>query len=247
MVSCPTTMRPGHPASSPKNRVGVFSVVSCSCTRVSWSYAGESPRETVSTAANDVSGIGRWLSKDPIGISGGVNQYQAFASNPVNARDPYGLWNLWSPGTWGVANGVGYSWYDSLNPFHESSGLWGDDGGLMGASMGAAAALDGIIPFWDPLEIAYTDECGVTQAGTEYSRALGQYSRDLYIATLGLRGARFRGLERGRWKVDGVWQPKQLHFHLDWGSGLGAHHLPQQTGNFLRNLGAVVSRWWGAP
>ncbi|MFW5871344.1 MAG: RHS repeat-associated core domain-containing protein [Verrucomicrobiota bacterium] len=34
---------------------------------------------------------GRWLSKDPIGISGGLNQYQAFLSNPVNYRDPFGL------------------------------------------------------------------------------------------------------------------------------------------------------------
>ena len=185
---------------------------------------------------------GRFLSKDPAGISFGLNQYEAFANNPVNVRDPFGLWNLWSPGSWGVANGVGWNWYDSFNPLHESSGLWGDDGGLMGASMGAAAALDGIIPFWDPLESAYTDECGVTQAGTEYSRALGQYSRDLYIATLGLRGARFRGIERGAWKANGTWQPRQLHFHLDWGNGLGSHHLPQQTGNFLRNLRGVITR-----
>ena len=34
---------------------------------------------------------GRWLSNDPIGISGGLNQYQAFKSNPVNFRDPSGL------------------------------------------------------------------------------------------------------------------------------------------------------------
>ena len=34
----------------------------------------------------------RWLSKDPIGISGGLNQYVAFGSNPVNKRDPFGLW-----------------------------------------------------------------------------------------------------------------------------------------------------------
>jgi RHS repeat-associated protein len=36
---------------------------------------------------------GRWLSNDPIGISGGLNQYVAFLSNPVNFRDPLGLWN----------------------------------------------------------------------------------------------------------------------------------------------------------
>jgi len=34
---------------------------------------------------------GRWLSKDPIGISGGLNLYVAFANNPVNFIDPSGL------------------------------------------------------------------------------------------------------------------------------------------------------------
>ncbi len=34
---------------------------------------------------------GRWLSKDPIGIGGGLNQYAAFGNNPVNFRDPDGL------------------------------------------------------------------------------------------------------------------------------------------------------------
>ena len=34
----------------------------------------------------------RWLSKDPIGISGGLNQYVFADNNPVNRRDPLGLW-----------------------------------------------------------------------------------------------------------------------------------------------------------
>ena len=34
---------------------------------------------------------GRWLSNDPIGISGGLNQYVFCANNPVNFRDPFGL------------------------------------------------------------------------------------------------------------------------------------------------------------
>jgi RHS repeat-associated protein len=35
---------------------------------------------------------GRWLSKDPIGISGGLNQYMFCGGNPVNFMDPWGLW-----------------------------------------------------------------------------------------------------------------------------------------------------------
>jgi RHS repeat-associated protein len=34
---------------------------------------------------------GRWLSNDPIGISGGLNQYVFCANNPVNFIDPFGL------------------------------------------------------------------------------------------------------------------------------------------------------------
>ncbi|MCF7855312.1 MAG: hypothetical protein K9N51_10985 [Candidatus Pacebacteria bacterium] len=34
---------------------------------------------------------GRWLSKDPIGISGGLNQYVFCGNNPVNFVDPLGL------------------------------------------------------------------------------------------------------------------------------------------------------------
>ena len=34
---------------------------------------------------------GRWLSNDPIGISGGLNQYVFCGNNPVNFRDPWGL------------------------------------------------------------------------------------------------------------------------------------------------------------
>jgi RHS repeat-associated protein len=34
---------------------------------------------------------GRWLSKDPVGISGGLNQYVFCSNNPVNFVDPFGL------------------------------------------------------------------------------------------------------------------------------------------------------------
>ena len=34
---------------------------------------------------------GRWLSKDPIGLEGGLNLYEAFSDNPVCFRDPEGF------------------------------------------------------------------------------------------------------------------------------------------------------------
>jgi RHS repeat-associated protein len=35
-------------------------------------------------------GVGRWLSKDPIGISGGLNLYVFCGNNPINFTDPFG-------------------------------------------------------------------------------------------------------------------------------------------------------------
>jgi RHS repeat-associated protein len=38
---------------------------------------------------------GRWLSNDPIGISGGLDQYVFCRDNPVNSSDPFGLADMW--------------------------------------------------------------------------------------------------------------------------------------------------------
>jgi RHS repeat-associated protein len=48
----------------------------------------------------------RWLNRDPIGETGGINLYGSVGNNPVNFVDPYGL----DP------------WYSWLNPFSYSSG-----------------------------------------------------------------------------------------------------------------------------
>jgi len=53
---------------------------------------------------------GRWLSKDPIGIAGGLNQYVFCRNNPVNFRDPFGLQDQASP--WRV----GWEWLTGRGP-----------------------------------------------------------------------------------------------------------------------------------
>jgi RHS repeat-associated protein len=52
---------------------------------------------------------GRWLSNDPIGISGGLNQYVFCGNNPVNFRDPSGRYAHIVIGAviGGVAGGIG--------------------------------------------------------------------------------------------------------------------------------------------
>lgn len=47
--------------------------------------------------------VGRFISKDPIGLLGGLNLYTYVTNNPVNFVDPYGL--LLDPFTWGVIIG----------------------------------------------------------------------------------------------------------------------------------------------
>jgi len=56
--------------------------------------------------------LGRWLSVDPIGISGGMNVYQYCEDNPCNAADPSGTeacWNIFASDCeldWAVINGT---------------------------------------------------------------------------------------------------------------------------------------------
>jgi RHS repeat-associated protein len=38
--------------------------------------------------------LGRFISEDPIGVAGGINQYTYSGNDPVNARDPYGLMTI---------------------------------------------------------------------------------------------------------------------------------------------------------
>ena len=51
---------------------------------------------------------GRWLSKDPIGLEGGLNLYEAFGNNPVCFGDYTGLWAIaiGGVGTAGASSGV---------------------------------------------------------------------------------------------------------------------------------------------
>lgn len=52
---------------------------------------------------------GRWLSKDPIGISGGLNQYVACRNNPVNFIDPDGESAIAAADYWASMAGSGYN------------------------------------------------------------------------------------------------------------------------------------------
>jgi len=85
-------------------------------------------------------------------------------ADPISFIDPIGLWGVQFGD---VLIGTGNPWL----LFDNSS--WADLG------QGAAAAADGFIPFIDPFESSYADECGNIDGIFQVSRALGGLSRDL--------------------------------------------------------------------
>jgi RHS repeat-associated protein len=50
--------------------------------------------------------LARFLSEDPIGLAGGINLYAYAENDPVNRRDPSGLYN---PDCWDGRNGLGHA------------------------------------------------------------------------------------------------------------------------------------------
>ncbi len=75
---------------------------------------------------------GRFLSEDPAGLQGGINQYAFAASDPINGRDPTGL----SPCLEGedghedpyVGEGIGVTWHDCRRPPRRTV-AWGPQSG----------------------------------------------------------------------------------------------------------------------
>ncbi|MBP5227792.1 MAG: RHS repeat-associated core domain-containing protein [Kiritimatiellae bacterium] len=124
---------------------------------------------------------GRWLSKDPIGLEGGLNLYEAFGNNPINQNDPLGLWGVQFGDT---LIGSGTPWME----FDRDS--WGDMG------RGVVAWVDGVIYFDDPFAFLYKDENGCVAFEYRASRVIGGVTRDLMLALL------FRKMDISTWSKD---------------------------------------------
>ena len=84
------TCAPEKPTPRPKNRVGDFSDAPETRAQPFSAPPIYPHQETFTASTTTVSGVVYWLSKDPIGISGGLNLYAFCGNNPVNYVDPLG-------------------------------------------------------------------------------------------------------------------------------------------------------------
>lgn len=118
--------------------------------------------------------LGRFLSADPLGFIDTENTFIYVENLPVSTTDPLGYWGI----QFGNINlGIGNPWL----AFDSDS--WGDLG------RGFAATADGFIPFISPFSSYYEDECGNIDTVYLYSRAGGEFSRNILLTATALRGA----------------------------------------------------------
>ena len=91
----PTVNR--RPSGASRRTVPAASAATASDTLATWSIPENEPATTTATEPGNGSirwydpVTGRWLSNDPVGINGGLNQYVFCGSDPVNNRDPSGF------------------------------------------------------------------------------------------------------------------------------------------------------------
>jgi hypothetical protein len=129
------------------------------------------------------------LQELPTAIVPTSNEYSYADGRPDVGTDPYGLWNVWNPATWGVTGG-NYSLLDSLNPYGESASWsgWFPPYNWKLTGEADAAFLDGVNPFGKPLlGMGLYDPCDTS---LQISQNTGRWSRniELSLAPLGLLG-----------------------------------------------------------
>ena len=118
---------------------------------------------------------GRWLSKDPIGLSGGLNLYAFCGNSPSIMSDPFGQISFDEVCAW--MNGFAEGFADAVNGGELQKGL--------------AATVDGLIPFGDPFEDVYSGECGNHDGVYDVSKMFGTISFECFTTAVGIKASRF--------------------------------------------------------
>jgi len=115
--------------------------------------------------------LGKWINRDLIAETGGLNLYEYVGNSVSNRIDPSGLWYALIPGTWFDGNG----YEGSGSQFFRGSDF--DDGGY--------AALDAMNPFGNPFaDNGYIKNCN----GLGFSRGAGKVAAGA-LALAGFAGA----------------------------------------------------------
>ena len=175
---------------------------------------------------------GRWLNKDPIGLSGGLNLYVFCEDDPANGQDALGLWGVWF-GTIHVGNDEPWMIFDSSSLDDLKRGVAATADGVL-----TAATMHGLFGLFDPnLFDSYYDPCDFD---TGVSHALGCYSFEMLTVAFSLP----QGITRGSSQIVTHWGPA------------GTAEL--RSGDWVMTGGASVRNWimagaktsrggWGSP
>ena len=151
---------------------------------------------------------GRWLSKDPIGLSGGLNLYAFCGNNPICRIDVYGTLS------WDEAMAYASGFVDG---FVEAV----KDGEL---KKGIAATVDGMIIGFDPFISVYSNGCGEYDDVYAVSQICGVSSDLIFMAAI----LAPQGIEFGSQQV-------VTHFSTSTQTSLKAGDWVMTGGNTFRN------------
>lgn len=227
--------------------------------------------------------VGRFLSADPIddvyiGQPQSWNKYSYVRNNPVRFIDPTGLRcqpgeALGPDGCDSTVTAPDPGPSGSMTAFlsgssnaHQLERMWKQVTSIRNPVTGLTAGehwratgegtlafVDGVVPFADPLADIYADS---PIHGLEYSRDVGEYTRNLEIAiaTAGGTLETRAGAEAGNWVTQnvfrwgkGAWKNSggpRWHFHLGPRRFMG-HHLPHQAKTWRMHVKREIMRKLG--
>ena len=150
---------------------------------------------------------GRWLSKDPIGLTGGVNLYEYCGGDPVNVMDYSGC--------------VTVDLIGGLMPMHSAAARTSYIGGSIDATIEYANSVSGLRGFESAMAYTYLG----TLTSTYSAAAVLPLAKDAFLYEIGQKtlpdsiyalAKNMTPVERGRWLIDTY--------------GLGRAILPQGRG-----------------